>query len=113
MFEIIFYETIDNRKPLAEFLDGLDAKMKRKALREIQVLKNMGNTLKEPYSKHLQDGLFELRIQQANNISRIFYFFFIGKKIILTNGFIKKTMKTPKSEIEKALKYKADYERRN
>lgn len=40
------------------------------------------------------------------------YFFFIGNKAVLTNGFTKKTQRTPKSEIELAKKYKADYERR-
>ena len=58
------------------------------------------------------DGIFELRTKQGSNITRIFYFFFVGKKAIITNGFVKKTQKTPKVEIELAKKYKADYERR-
>ena len=43
---------------------------------------------------------------------RILYFFFVGQKAILTNGFTKKTQKTPRSEIELAKQCKADYERR-
>ena len=43
------------------------------------------------------------------NISRVLYFFVVGKKIVLTNGFIKKTQKTPRSEILKAKQYRADY----
>jgi phage-related protein len=112
LFEIIFYETENNTKPVEEFLDSLDIKMRRKALQEIQLLKECGNTLKEPYSKHITDGLFELRIKQSSNISRIFYFFYVGKKIVLTHGFIKKTQKTPSAEIQKGLKYKQDFERR-
>jgi len=54
-----------------------------------------------------------LRIQSSNNLARIFYFFIFDKKIILTNGFIKKTQKTPPTQLKKALEYKADYERRN
>ena len=56
--------------------------------------------------------MFELRIKFASDISRIFYFFVVDNRIILTNGFIKKTSKTPKSEIELARKYKEDYEMR-
>ncbi|MDY3060576.1 MAG: type II toxin-antitoxin system RelE/ParE family toxin [Fusobacterium sp.] len=57
--------------------------------------------------------MFELRIKFSSDITRIFYFFYVEDRAILTNGFIKKTQKTPTSEIEKALKYKADFERRN
>lgn len=86
--------------------------MRAKAIKEIDLLEEYGTTLREPYSKFIKNGIFELRIKLAADISRVFYFFFDEKKIILTNGFIKKTQKTPETEIEKALKYKADYERR-
>lgn len=86
--------------------------MRAKAVREIQILSEYGNNLREPYSKHIQKGIFELRIKFSSDISRIFYFFFDENKIILTNGFVKKTQKTPREEIEKALKYKEDYQRR-
>lgn len=69
-----------------------------------------GNELREPYSKSLSDGIFEIRAIQGNNIARVLYFFVVGKKIILTNGFVKKTQKTPDGEIELAKKYRADYE---
>lgn len=46
-----------------------------------------------PYSEHLVDGIFELRAQSGSNISRILYFFVIGRKIVLTNGFVKKNAK--------------------
>jgi phage-related protein len=51
-------------------------------------------------------------MKQSTNIARVFYFFFVGSKIIATHGFVKKTRKTPKSEIERALRYKGEYERR-
>jgi len=109
---IEFYETENGHKPVEDFLDSLEIKMRAKAAKEIVILKEFGINVKEPYSKHLKDGIFELRIKFASNIARIFYFFYIGKKIILTNGFIKKTRKTPSLELEKAQKYKSDYERR-
>ncbi|MHB8063000.1 MAG: type II toxin-antitoxin system RelE/ParE family toxin [Ruminiclostridium sp.] len=95
------------------FLDSLSIKMRTKALSEINLLKEFGTQLREPYSKLLKDGIFELRIKFAGDITRIFYFFYVGNKIILTNGFLKKSQKTPPGEIEKALKFKADYERRH
>ena len=57
------------------------------------------------------DGLFEVRVELGSNIFRIFAFFDKGNLILLGNGFQKKTQKTPKKEIEKALKIKAEYER--
>lgn len=78
----------------------------------IALLGELGYTLREPYSKCLGDKIFELRTQQGSNITRILFFFVIGNKIVLTNGFTKKSQKTPISEIELAKKYKLDYERR-
>lgn len=61
------------------------------------------------FIKYIQDGLFELRIGYIGKIFRIF-FIFDGKNIVvLFNGFQKKTQKTPRREIEKALKIKAAY----
>ena len=65
-----------------------------------------------PHSEHLGDGIFQIRAQQEGNISRVLYFFFDGKKIILTNGFLKKTRRTPPAEIERAKRYRADYKRK-
>ena len=60
------------------------------------MLETDGNNIREPYSKFLGDGIYEVRVQQVNNITRVLYFFVVNKKIILTNGFIKKSQKTPK-----------------
>lgn len=109
-YEVEFYELPNGGSPIEEFLSSLEIKMKAKVLKTISLLENNGNELREPYTKLLEDGIFELRIKQSNDIARVLYFFKSGKKIILTNGFIKKTQKTPKREIEKAKKYKADYE---
>ena len=113
MFEVEFYTLPDGKKPVKEFLDGLEPKMRAKALSGLSVLEEYGNALREPYSKPIGDGLFELRIKFASDITRIFYFFIVGNKIILTNGFVKKTAKTPPSEIKRAKDYKDDYERRH
>ena len=69
----------------------------------------------ENYFKHIEatDGLYEVRVKQGGDIFRIFSFFDKGKLIIVANGFQKKTQKTLKQEIEKALKIKAEYEDEN
>ena len=66
-------------------------------------LKNNGIRPKENLSKHLGDGIFELRASFDNRISRSLYFYESDRQIIFTNGFIKKGRKTPKSEIGKAM----------
>ncbi|MDD2534650.1 MAG: type II toxin-antitoxin system RelE/ParE family toxin [Eubacteriales bacterium] len=111
-FEIQFYERPDGTRPVEIFLDSLSSKMRVKALDSLQILSEYGNQLREPYSKSLKNGLFELRIQFSNDISRIFYFFVTGRKIVITSGFIKKSPKTPANEIILALKFKDEYERR-
>ncbi len=66
----------------------------------------------EKYFKHLEDtkGLYEIRVEISTNTYRIFSFFDKGNLVILGNAFQKKTRKTPRKEIEKALKIKTDYE---
>ena len=113
MFDIEFYRFENGKTPVEEFLDSLNPKMRNKAVRSLELLEEFGNTLREPNSKAMGDGLFELRIKFSSDITRIFYFFYVGNKIVLTNGFVKKTQRTPPAEIELARKYKADYERRH
>lgn len=108
-YEIIFYTKKDGTQPVKDFLLSLETKMRAKIVRTITMLEANGYELREPLSKSLEDGIFELRAQVGNNISRVLYFFVIGKKIVLTNGFIKKQQKTPKNEIALAKKYRDDY----
>ena len=76
---------------------------------EIKLLEEKGNQLREPYSKPLGDGIFELRAKIGTDISRVLYFFYYQGRIILTHGFVKKTQKTPPSEIKKAKQYRTDF----
>ena len=75
----------------------------------VELLEEYGNQVREPYSKHLEDGIFEIRGKTGNDISRVLYFFYFGSRIVLTNGFVKKTQKTPRQEIELAKKYRKDF----
>ena len=108
-FEIIFYKNDKGEKPVEDFLDSLSDKMRAKMLLSIRIVREKSYQTRMPYSEELEDGIFELRAKVGSDISRVLYFFVVGRKIILTNGFIKKTQKTPKSEIELAKKYRADY----
>ena len=105
-YNIIMYQKNNGEKPVERFLHGLNVKTKARAMRMIKILKDNGTRLREPYSKSLGDGIFELRIQQGNDRARILYFFMHGNNIVLTNGFVKKTQKTPNKELEKAKRYR-------
>lgn len=109
-FEVVFFEKADGSCPAEEFLLSLDVKMRAKFYRLLELLEEYGNELREPYSKPLSDGIFELRAKQETNIARVLYFFIVGRKIVVTNGFIKKTQKTPPGEIKLAIKYREEYE---
>lgn len=108
-FKLIAYEKENGKVPVEEFLDSINSKMRAKLYGLMGILQEKGNMLREPYSKHLDDGIFELRCQFGNDIIRILYFFFYEGKIIMTNGFVKKTQKTPKEEIQLAKERRKDF----
>ena len=69
----------------------------------------------EKYFKHIEStkGLYEVRVEVGSNIYRIFSFFDKGNLVVLANAFQKKTQKTPKQELEKALKIMEEYQNEN
>ncbi len=111
-FEVIFYEKENGDCPIEEFMNSLDIKMRAKMIGLLELLEEKGIQLREPYSKIIEDGIFEIRCKVGNNISRVLYFFYFEGKIVLTNGFTKKTQKTPIEEIKLAKKYRADFKER-
>lgn len=108
-FKVIFYEKQNGECPVETFMLNLDIKMRAKMVGLLEILEEKGNLLREPYTKHLEDGIYEIRCKVGNNISRIMFFFYYRGEIVLTNGFIKKTIKTPKREIELAKHFRKDY----
>ena len=94
----------------ADFLAKQRQKVKDKIVWTLRLIEELPR-VPDTYLKSLEeaDGLFEIRIQQGSDIFRILCFFDEGKLIILMNAFQKKTQKTPKQEIEKALKIKKEY----
>lgn len=111
-FEVEFYEKANGEQPAKEFMLSLDKKMRAKIVDTVMILQDNGYELREPYSKHISEGIFELRAKQGSDITRVLYFFYVDRHIILTNGFVKKTQKTPQAEIERAKRYRADYLKR-
>ncbi|WP_324673604.1 type II toxin-antitoxin system RelE/ParE family toxin [Hymenobacter sp. GOD-10R] len=103
---IIFYKDY-----FEQFFVRQQDKVKAKIIWTLELLEEV-ERVPATYLKHLEgtDGLYEIRVQTGSNIFRIFCFFDAGKLVVLANGFQKKTQKTPKSEIEKALKIKQEYE---
>lgn len=108
-FTVIAYEKENGESPVEDFINGLDVKMRAKVYGLLSILQDKGNTLREPYSKHLDDGIFELRCKVGSNITRVLYFFYYEGTIVLTNGFVKKTQKTPAGEIILAKERRSDY----
>lgn len=109
-YSVEYYEKKDGTRPAEEFILAQDVKMQAKLFATLELLEMKGPELREPYSKALGDGIFEVRAKQGTDISRVLYFFVVGQKIILTNGFVKKTRKTPHSETDRAKRYRADYQ---
>ena len=107
-----YYEMEDGTRPAEEFILSQDKKMQAKLFMSLELLELKGPELREPYSKPLGDGIFEVRAKQGTDISRVLYFFVVGRKVILTNGFVKKTAKTPPGEIDRAKRYRTDYQQR-
>ena len=86
--------------------------MAAKLIGLMEILEEKGTELRMPCSEHLDDGIFELRCKQGSNITRTLYFFYTGMRVIVTNGFVKKTQKTPPGELKLAKKRRADWIRR-
>ena len=110
--KILFYKTADGKCPVAEFIDSQPTKV---SVKIAWVLKLIQETEKVPktYFKKLTDTEFyECRIEINGNIYRIIGFFDDGNLVVLTNGFQKKSQKTPLCEIEVCKSRKADYLKR-
>lgn len=96
-----------------EFYNSLTEKAKEKVLYGLALLKTQ-ERLPAKFVQFIKEGVFELRIEYESNIYRIFFCFDEGNIVILFNAFQKKTKKTPRKEIEKAIRLKKEYyERKN
>lgn len=103
-------EVIAFENHFEDFLKEQSIKVQDKIFKIIEAIETL-ERVPANYLKYMEgtDGLYEARIQLSSNIWRVFCFFDDGKLVILLNGFQKKTQKTPKREIERALKLKIKY----
>jgi phage-related protein len=103
--EIKFY-----KKYFIDFYISLDSSVQEKIEYVFKVIKTV-DLIPQKFLKHIvsTDGLYEIRIKVGSDIYREFCCFDAGRIVVLFNGFQKKSQKTPKKEIEKALKIKEDY----
>ena len=99
------FAEVTGKIPMIEFLEGLSMRERAKVFASIEKLvelKNNDIAPKENLSKHLEDGIFELRVSFENRVARSLYFYETKRQLIFTHGFVKKTQTTPKSEITRA-----------
>jgi len=110
MREICFYRTASGECPVEEFLDNLGPKQAQKVAWTLQVVKELPMVPKQ-YFKKLEgtDDLWEVRAESGGDAFRLLGFWDAGRLVVLTNGFAKKTQKTPAREIELAERRKRDY----
>ena len=103
--EIIFFDNY-----FIEFYQDQNDKVKGKIQYVLEVIKQV-DRVPEKFLKHLAgtNGLYEIRVEYQSNIYRIFCCFDEGKLVVLFNGFQKKSQKTPKGELEKAVKIMNSY----
>ena len=104
-----YYRDSQGRQPARDFIHSLPDETQAKVYRTIKLLKAYGVLLKESYTKQIRGKIRELRITDNRGAVRILYFTVTGKRLILLNGFIKKTDKTPEREIETAEKRIKDF----
>ena len=102
---IIFYKDY-----FADFFVKQRQKVKDKIIWTFDLIEEL-HRVPETYLKHLDntDGLYEIRIQLGSDIFRIFCFFDQGQLVVVANGFQKKSQKTPRQELDKAIKIKEEY----
>lgn len=104
-----YYLTESGKCPVREFIDSLDFKTQRKFFFVKELLEEFGHKLPLPHAKFIGNDIFEIRFRGQEGHVRVLYFFCHQDKVIFTNGFIKKTGKTPRNQIEIATERRTKY----
>lgn len=112
MWHVLYYESVDGKCPVKEFIDSISERNQAKTLALIAALEERGPNLPRPYADLLRDGIHELRVKLTGKQVRIFYFFCWRDFIVLTNVLMKTTDKVPEPEINNARKCRDDFLKR-
>ena len=107
-----YYGDLKRNEPAADFIDSLPVETQAEVLRTMELLARYGVLLKEPYSKRIKGKIRELRIVDLHGHVRILYFTSTGRRFVILHGFVKKSGKTPKREIDIAEKRMSDFMQR-
>ena len=97
-----FYRHKNDRSEIFNYFSSLDKKVRAKIITYVVRLVASNYKLGMPYCRHIEDKIWELRVDFDKNFYRIFYFAFTKDAVLLLHGFSKKTNKTPRQEIERA-----------
>ena len=110
MRTVNFYRTKSGKSPVEDFLDSLSGKQAQKVIWVLRLVEEL-DVVPRQYLKKLgnTDDIWEIRVQFGGNIFRLLGFFDGTTLMILTNGFAKKSQKTPRQEIELATRRKNEY----
>jgi len=109
-YKVKFYcDSQTGKEPALDFIKSLDKKISSKISKYIEYLRINGAYLDEPYSRHIEGKIRELRVDFSNNHYRLFYFCVIDRNIIILHAYLKKTNKTPINEILRAKANLFDY----
>jgi phage-related protein len=110
MRTVNFYRTESGSSPVEEFLDSLSGKQAQKVFWVLRLIEELERVPVEYLKKLVNtDDIWEVRVQFGGNIFRLLGFFDGVTLLILTNGFAKKSQKTPRQEIELATRRKKEY----
>ena len=104
-----YYLTESGKSPVKTFIDSLDFKSQRKFFFVKELLEEFGHKLPFPHAKYIGDSIFELRFKGHEGALRVLYFFYHENRAIFINGFIKKTNKIPKNEINIAIERRTSF----
>ncbi|WP_338832838.1 hypothetical protein MHLNE_15840 [Moorella humiferrea] len=112
LWTIEFYETSAGKNPVAEFLSSLSPREQAKIARALDLLREFGPRIGMPYTKHLEEGIWELRVPFGGLAFRLLYFVDTNRFLVVVHAFSKKTPKVPRKELDIAIARMKDYKQR-